>query len=134
MKSTLQIFQEILGEFDENSNTENALEIYINAKKFEAAAKAAIKLTQDFATQKLIENGGNFKNEIAKCHLKSSFQTEFDQDERRETMLAEIEKEQVLLKGYTDALAEIEKEMIESGKGKKIETGKSLSVTLLDKI
>lgn len=133
-KSTVELLADILGDFDKDTNTDVALEVYLNAKRIAAAAAAAQKLTQDFAVAQLEAIGGKTENSFAKCHLKREFVTEFERNEHRETILFEMELLTHELKTHKDNLAAAEKQMLEAGLAKKVQTGTSLAVTLLDKI
>lgn len=132
--STAEIMQMILGEFDTESNTEVALEAYLFAKKIANAAAAAMKVTGDFATQKLIEQGGKGANEFAQYSIVRQYDRQYEPDESREAVMKEIEAQSDILKAISERLAAIEKEMEKAGRVDKKEVGQSIKVTLLDKI
>jgi len=132
--STAEILQMILGDFDTESNTDAALDAYLFAKKIANAASAAMKLTGDFATQKLIEQGGKGSNEFSTYSIVREFDRVWQPDENREAAIAEIEAQKTLTKAIAERLAAIEKEMEKLGKVEKREIGQTIKVTLLDKI
>ena len=132
--SPAEIMQMILGEFDTESNTEVALEAYLFAKKIANAAAAAMKVTGDFATQKLIEQGGKGANEFAQYSIVRQYDRQYEPDESREAVMKEIEAQSDILKAISERLAAIEKEMEKAGRVDKKEVGQSIKVTLLDKI
>lgn len=132
--STAEIMQMILGDFDTESNTEAALEAYLFAKKIANAANAAMKLTCDFATQKLIEQGGKGANEFATYSIVREFDRVWQPDENRDAAIAEIEAQKTLTKAIAERLAAIEKEMEKAGRVEKREVGQTIKVMLLDKI
>jgi uroporphyrinogen-III synthase len=133
-KSTVELLSDMLGDFDKDTNTDVALEVYLNAKRIASAAAAAQKITQDFAVAQLEAIGGSTANSFAKCHLKREFVTEFERNEHRETILSEMELLTHELKALKENLAATEKQMLEAGLAQKIQTGTSMSVSLLDKI
>lgn len=132
--STAEIMQMILGEFDTESNTEVALEAYLFAKKIANAASAAMKVTSDFATQKLIEQGGKGANEFAQYSIVRLYDRQYEPDKIREAVIKEMEAQSDILKEISERLSAIEKEMERSGRVDKREVGQSIKVTLLDKI
>lgn len=132
--SSLEILQMILGDFDTESNTETALDVYLFAKKIANAAAVAMKLTSEFAVQKLIEQGGKGVNSFASYSIIKSYSTTFEADENRDAALAEIEAQAALAKAISERLAKIEKEMEKAGRVQKRETGQSIRVSFLEKI
>ena len=99
--STSELIQMILGEFDTESNTENALDSFLFAKKIANAASVAMKLTSDFAVKKLIEQGGKGANSFASYSITKSYSTTFEADENRDAALAEIEAQNTLTKAIS---------------------------------
>ena len=133
-KSTVELLADILGDFDKDTNTDVALDVYMHAKRVANAATVAQKLTQEFAVAALEKMGGRAETHYAKCHLKREFAVEFSENKDRESLLLEIEMQSNFLKTLKDTLSEMEKQMLDSGLAHKKEIGQSLSVTLLDKI
>lgn len=132
--STAEILQMILGDFDTESNTETALDAYLFAKKIANAANAAMKITADFAVQKLIEQGGKGQNSFASYSIAKEYERTFAPDKSREAAIAEIDAQTTLLKAIKDRLSEIEKAMEKAGQVEKKEVGAIIKVSLLDKI
>ena len=132
--STTEILDLILGDFNQEFNTDSALDAYVFAKKVANAAAVAMKLTGDFATEKLIEQGGKGANSFASYSITKSYSTTFEADENRDAALAEIEAQNTLTKAISERLAQIEKEMEKAGRVQKRETGQSIRVSLLEKI
>lgn len=132
--TTSEILQMILGDFDTESNTETALDAYLFAKKMANAASIAMKLTSDFAVQKLIEQGGKGSNSFASYSIVNSYERIWDANEQRDAAIAEIEAQAMLTKAVQERLSEIEKTMEKAGQVKKVEAGKTIKVSLLDKI
>ena len=132
--STVEILNLITGDFSTNSYTDDALIVYLFAKKVANAASIAMQLTAEFATEQLIEAGGKGENSFSKFHIDRQFQKEFAKDERRDSLLVEIEGQSALLNALKDRLKEVEKEMEKDGLVKKDIVGHSIKVSLLDKI
>ena len=133
-KSTVQILDLILDGYSQDANTENALEVFLFAKKVANAAAIAQKLTGDAAAARLAERGGKGENHFAKYHIKRVFQTTYHSDELRESLIAQITEVEAIMKPLTSALAEREKQMGKDGLVDKLETGQSIVVSLTDKI
>ena len=132
--STSELIHMILGEFDANSNTETALDVYLFAKKIANAAAVAMKLTSEFAVQKLIEQGGKGQNSFASYSNAKEYERTYAPNENRESAIAEIEAQTTLIKEIKDRLSEIEKVMEKSGQVDKKEVGAIIKVSLLEKI
>ena len=132
--STSELIQMILGEFDTESNTESALDAYLFAKKISNAASVAMKLTQEFAVQKLIEQGGKGANSFASYSIAKQYERTYEPDENRDVAIAEIEAQTALTKAISERLAQIEKEMEKAGRVEKKEVGAIIKVSLLEKI
>lgn len=132
--TTAEILEMILGDFDTESNTEAALDAYLFAKKIANAAAAAMKLTSEFAVQKLIEQGGKGANAFASYSIVNSYERVWQPNEQREAAIAEIEAQNLLTKAISERLSQIEKAMEKAGEVEKREVGQTIKVTLLEKI
>lgn len=132
--STVELLSLILGGFNEEFNTDEALDAYLFAKKVSNAAAVALKLTGDFAVQQLVEKGGKGANSFASYSITKSWQKTFEPDENREAAIAEIEAQHEITKAIAERLAQIEKEMEKAGRIEKKEVGQNIKVTLLEKI
>lgn len=132
--STAEILQMILGEFDIENNTECGLDAFLFAKKIANAASAAMKLTQEHATQKLIEQGGKGENSFASYNIARQYDRTYEPDESRDAAIAELEAQNLLTKAISEQIAQIEKEMERAGRVEKKEVGYLIRVSLLEKI
>lgn len=132
--TTAEILEMILGDFDTESNTETALDAYLFAKKIANAANAAMKLTSDFAVQKLIEQGGKGANSFATYLIANEYERIWQPNEQREFAISQIEAQTDIIKAAKERLSEIEKAMEKAGQVEKREVGKTIKVTLLEKI
>ncbi len=132
--STAEILEMILGEFDIENNTECALDAYLFAKKIANAASVAMKLTQEYATQKLIEQGGKGENSFASYNIARQYDRTYDTDEVRDAVVAELEAQNMRTKTISERLAQIEREMEKAGRVDKKEVGYIIKVSLLEKI
>lgn len=132
--STAEIMEMILGEFDTESNTECALEVFLFAKKINNAAGAAIKLTQELATKELSAIGGKGVNSFAEYSITKSYLRTYQPNAERDFLLATLGVKEAELSKIKDQISEIEKAMEKRGEVKKEEIGKNIKVVLLEKI
>lgn len=131
---TTQLLDLILGDFNTESNTEAALDAYLFAKKVANAASVAMKLTSEFAVQKLIEQGGKGANSFASYSIVKEYERTWQPNEQREFALSQIEAQMDIVRAAKERLAEIEKAMEKAGQVEKREVGKTIKVSLLEKI
>ena len=132
--STIELVQMILGDFDSQNNTEVALESFLFAKKIANAASVAMKVTQEYAVKKLLEQGGKGSNTFSSFNIVREFERVFQPNEQRDSVVAELESETALIKAIKERLGEIEKEMEKAGQVAKKEIGQTIKVTMLEKI